>query len=575
MVYCLDEESAKAAKTISDTMLAIFQRSDIYESFTYLLQELLTRKIRVEVLHASYMDFKTGDLLPLLEITKQGKAVLLEKRRLDFQLVPPQMMENPEEPFLHIIHDVSMETRGDEMLIRRYRNIRSVVSVRLAMQEGIAFICSLFAEAPYAFGEQDAHLLQTVLSPFSGVLAYMLPNSSLPTPLPDIEEDLPLLTQGSIMSQVWRQVQKVAETDSTVLIVGETGTGKELVARALHRQSLRSHFPLVIVNSGAIAESLMDSEFFGHERGSFTGAITNHEGFFEQANGGTLFLDEVGELSASAQVRLLRVLERKEIVRVGGLRPIKVDVRIIAATHRNLPAMAMAGTFRQDLLFRLNAFPVRVPSLRERHLDIVPLTHFFINKYARKMGLTLKQGPSADELLKLSMYDWPGNVRELEHVVEHALISARTGQTCGKIQFTLNPLSGPTVHDNALMFDAPYSVGSRENAQTTEQNICHPPAANMANLARPTSYEGHARLSGLVGHEKLLSQQAETFVLDVSNWPSLDELMRRYLTLALEKCQGRIEGPKGAATLLNMHPNTFRGKLMRLGVEFKRKSAPA
>lgn len=547
MVYPLDEESAKAAKTISDTMLAIFQRSDIYESFSYLLQELLTRKIRVDVLHASYMDFNTGALLPLLEITQNGSAVLLEKRRMDFQLLPPQMMQNSEEPFLHIIHDISTEARGNEMLMRRYKNIRSTVNVRLAMREGIAFICSLFAEAPYAFADQDAYMLQTILSPFAGVLAYMLPSSALPSQHEDIEEDLPLLTQGSSMSQVWRQVQKVAETDSTVLIVGETGTGKELVARALHRQSPRCNFPLVIVNSGAIAESLMDSEFFGHERGSFTGAASSHEGFFEQANGGTLFLDEVGELSASAQVRLLRVLERREIVRVGGLRPIKVDVRVIAATHRDLPAMVKAGTFRQDLLFRLNAFPIRVPPLRERRLDIVPLTHFFINKYARKMGITLKQGPSADELVKLSMYDWPGNVRELEHVVEHALISARIGLTCGRIQFALNPLSGPTVLDSALMLGTPYNMGSTAPAECAGQN---------------SNYSAHNTFASPHEHTQ------HTFLLDISGWPSLDDLTRHYFGLVLEKCQGRVEGPKGAAALLNMHPNTLRGKMMRLGIEF-------
>ena len=226
------------------------------------------------------------------------------------------------------------------------------------------------------------------------------------------------------LRDVMEQVVKVAPLTSPVLLMGETGTGKEVIANAIHNLSPRNNGPLITVNCGAIPESLIDSELFGHEKGAFTGALTERRGRFERADKGTIFLDEIGELPPQAQVRLLRVLQEKEIERVGGTHPIKIDIRIISATHRNLEKLVAAGSFRDDLYYRLGVFPVWLPPLRDRKADIPALVEHFIEKKAREMGLhsvpTLVPG-AIDRLMK---YDWPGNVREVANVVERALIQS-------------------------------------------------------------------------------------------------------------------------------------------------------
>jgi transcriptional regulator with PAS, ATPase and Fis domain len=214
---------------------------------------------------------------------------------------------------------------------------------------------------------------------------------------------------------------KVAVTDSTVLITGETGTGKELVARAIHRQSDRVSRPFVGVNCAAIPRDLIASELFGHEKGAFTGATQQRLGRFELANGGTLFLDEVGELPAETQVALLRVLQEHEFERVGGTRPIRADVRVIAATNRDLQAAISAGFFRSDLFYRLHVFPIDIPSLRERREDICLLVEYFIDRYARKAGKHFKK-VEKKTLQVLQSYPWPGNIRELQNVIERSVI---------------------------------------------------------------------------------------------------------------------------------------------------------
>jgi len=219
------------------------------------------------------------------------------------------------------------------------------------------------------------------------------------------------------------RVAVVAPTDSTVLILGETGTGKELAARAIHARSRRSNRPMVSVNCAAIQPSLLGSELFGHERGSFTGAVSQRVGRFELADGGTLFLDEIGDLPSETQIALLRVLQEREFERVGGNHTIRVDVRVIAATHRDLKAAIAAGTFRSDLFYRLNVFPIHVPPLRERRADIPLLVGYFLRTYAGKVGRSIR---NMDEktLEMLCSYSWPGNIRELQNVIERwAIIS--------------------------------------------------------------------------------------------------------------------------------------------------------
>lgn len=228
------------------------------------------------------------------------------------------------------------------------------------------------------------------------------------------------------LKQVISQVKRVAETNATVLINGESGTGKELVAHAIHTYSNRSDGPFVAVNCGAIPLSLMENELFGHEKGAFTDARDMQYGTFERSNGGTLFLDEIGELPMDAQVKLLRVLEERKITRIGGKRSIPVDVRIVAATNRNLEEEVRKGNFRLDLLYRLNVFTVQIPPLHERKRDIPQLVDFFIHKHNRALNLTIQSITHA-AMQKIIAYDWPGNVRDLENAIQSAMILTADG----------------------------------------------------------------------------------------------------------------------------------------------------
>jgi formate hydrogenlyase transcriptional activator len=230
-----------------------------------------------------------------------------------------------------------------------------------------------------------------------------------------------IVGESAAMKSVMHQVSLVAPTDATALILGETGTGKELIARAIHQQSNRSARPFIRVNCAAIPPSLIASELFGHERGSFTGAGERRLGRFESAQGGSIFLDEIGELPMETQITLLRVIQEREFERVGSSLPVSVDVRIIAATNRNLKAAVAAGTFRMDLFYRLNVVPIEIPPLRERADDIPLLLQYFVERYARSAGKRFS-GIRSNTIEMLRAHDWPGNIRELQNVVERAVI---------------------------------------------------------------------------------------------------------------------------------------------------------
>ena len=275
----------------------------------------------------------------------------------------------------------------------------------------------------------------------------------------DLEEEIqPSQNIGNMVGEspgltgVLRAIHVVAPTDATVLIQGETGTGKELVARAIHDHSSRSRRPFVMVNCAAIPATLLESELFGHEKGSFTGAIGQKIGRFEAAHQGTLFLDEIGEIPLELQPKLLRVLQEQEFDRLGGTRTIRVDVRIVAATNRNLEQMVEQGKFRSDLYYRLNVFPVTIPPLRERRQDIPLLIRFFTDKHAKKMNRAIEEIPSS-ALDELTMYDWPGNIRELQNLVERSVILSP-----GPVLQIAAPDSLPVSDSDTLRKD----VGERE-----------------------------------------------------------------------------------------------------------------
>lgn len=284
-----------------------------------------------------------------------------------------------------------------------------------------------------------------------------------------------IVCSSPALKAVLSNIFKVAPTDSTVLISGETGTGKELVARAIHKSSRRKNYPFVTVNCAAIPSSLIASDLFGHEKGAFTGALQRRRGRFELAEGGTIFLDEVGELLPDTQTALLRVLQEREFERVGSSQPIKVDVRVIAATNRDLPADVAAGIFRNDLYYRLNVLPIEVPPLRERKADIQPLVRYFAERYARKSG---KKVPEIDKksMDLLLNYGWPGNVRELQNLIERACI----------------------IHDSTAVFIQPswLSGSSTQSTASSQSNGFKKSAHEQKALIRAALRETGGRVSG-------------------------------------------------------------------------------
>jgi DNA-binding NtrC family response regulator len=321
----------------------------------------------------------------------------------------------------------------------------------------------------------------------------------------------PMIGISERMQRVYDLITRAAPTEVTVFVTGESGTGKELVAQTIHQLSRRRMAPFLAINCGAVSATLVESELFGHERGSFTGALAQRKGWFERADGGTLFLDEIGELPLAAQVRLLRILQDGSFERVGGTRTLHADVRIVAATHRDLHAMVSEARFREDLWYRLAVFVIHLPPLRERPEDIAALASHFALRAATRFGLPALV-PTRDDVSLLAGYPWPGNIRELGAVMDRAVLLGQGRE-----------------------LEVAKALGPQGQAATS------PPGAEPAAVAAPESQS-----------------------------PALDAAMVRHIESALARSFGRIEGPFGAARVLQVNPHTLRARMRKLGIDWRR-----
>ena len=390
--------------------------------------------------------------------------------------------------------------------------------------EGMLGVLVLRARPSVDFGEEHEALVRDLVDPFTVALendhrvrelislreAVEADNRSLLSRLGRHDITDSVIGAETGLKEVMEHIDLVAPSDAPVLILGETGSGKEVVARAIHTRSRRAAKPFLRVNCGAIPSELVDSELFGHERGSFTGAVGDRKGWFERADGGTLFLDECGELPLAAQVRLLRILQDGQFERVGGERPRHVDVRIVAATHRDLESMVADGRFRQDLWYRLAVFPVHLPPLRDRLPDIPALAAYFTLRAVKRLGLP-PLAPTVEDIGLLVDYPWPGNVREFAAVIERAAILG-----VGKRLEIARALGSPG------RLSSPTPLPRREEASAAEPSL-----------------------------------------------PTLDQAMARHIEYALSRTKGRIEGPDGAAARLAINPHTLRSRMRKLGIDWR------
>jgi transcriptional regulator with GAF, ATPase, and Fis domain len=429
----------------------------------------------------------------------------IENRRMDRVRVIDRLEDDP------IAGPVAARFKASE---------QSAVVIDLVLEKTMLGILSVFTTGREKFLPEHVQMLSLLDKPCAIALSNSLrfrEVNNLKEILADdnryLQDELNKITgekvigAGQGLKEVMEMVHRVSPLESPVLLLGETGTGKEVIANAIHNLSLRKDGPFIRVNCGAIPASLLDSELFGYEKGAFTGAISQKRGRIERAQGGTLFLDEIGELSPRAQVRLLRVIQEKEIDRVGGSETVSVNIRIIAATHRNLEKMMAEQKFRADLFFRLRVFPILIPPLRERKSDIPALTRHFILLKSREMKRPRIPAATDEAMSRLMDYHWPGNIRELENAVERALILSRS---------------------DFLFFK---EIGTR-----------HPPPL-------PGSFN--------------LEPSPESF--------ELDRVMADHIRLVLDLCKGRVEGEKGAAKRLNINPSTLRKRMKKMNIPFGRK----
>ncbi|MGS0724895.1 sigma 54-interacting transcriptional regulator [Shewanella sp. 0m-11] len=505
------------------------------EQFYYQATHCLCSSLSLEVALQSYYEFvrqhipidgiflniyrpEHGDI-QFLSHVNDHQVVALNKQ----VKISPEMeagLQENDRPVIRIINDIHLDKVTSFVAPQVIPEIASVILLRMVSSDTHLGVVGFYAKKPGQFKPLHADLIEPHKDTLSLITAFNLRGRNLLRANQALSQENDNLKRAMFapdgvvgaeggLKKVMVQVDAIAALNTSVLMQGETGCGKEVIANAIHAKSNRAGKPFIKVNCGAIPDTLIDSELFGYEKGSFTGAESRKAGYFEQANGGTIFLDEIGELPLSAQVRLLRVLQNSSITRVGGFESVDLNIRVIAATHRNLQAMVHEKTFREDLWYRLAVFPINIPSLRQRRSDIPLLVQHFIEVLAAKFNLDTLPRVMPEQLAVLNNYGWPGNVRELINVLERAIIQ--------------NP-RGP------LSFD----------------------------------------LLTAVDKEEVQTQSGQTIIVDPSRASDklvpLETMISKYINHAMRITGGKLYGPGGAAELLDINPNTLKSKMKKLGL---------
>ena len=502
-VMIFDEDSLRASAL---SFKLIYRTRGLFQTCAC-LRDFLEGPLAVSRINGLYIPADWSNVITMVD-TQENRPVTMKR---EGKQLPLLLWERLDTPLIVANLDPYKERHleGDPTAEKLpFLHHRSLARLPLCRTDAYIFVINFWSNEYEAFCEEDLQALQQVTSGFAEELARDLESPTVPSNR-SLTSGSDKLVECSGLTHVRHLVEQVAPCSSTVLITGETGVGKESVADAIHELSPRRNGPLIKVNCGAIPDTLLDSELFGYEKGAFTGAMSTRRGYFEAAQGGTIVLDEIGEMSLSAQVRLLRVLENRSISRVGNPHAVSLDVRIIASTHADLQQKVKEGTFRKDLWYRLSVFPIHVPPLRERKEDIPTLLRHFLHTKAGQFDLPETIRIPKEELARLYAYSWPGNVRELEHVVERAMILAR-----GK--------------SGALHFQ----IERDEFGETPW-----------------TSVEKGG---------------------NTSDWPTLAEMENRYIRAVLEKCGGKLTGENSVTQILDIHYTTLRARMKQLGLPMPR-----
>lgn len=537
----------------------IFKSLDIEVVLEELVQ-YFAKTLKLSGIGLFGLDTERREILVLAD-TSQGRS-----KRLNRVIAISEDLENAlraknllltENSFFPQLHNNTYENKHLKEFFSYFWNQPvAVMLVPLFRSEDSFYSLTMYSFTCNTFSMQDLALCTALRQPLTMAFANMLEykqlthykealalrNSLLSEKQEGTVKEL-LSDASTTLHPLAENLPSIAQTDSTVLLLGETGVGKDLFASAIHQLSTRKDKPFVKVNCGAIPESLIDSALFGHERGAFTGAHNQQLGYFEQAQNGTLFLDEIGELPMQAQARLLHVVQFREIKRVGSKDLIRLNIRIIAATHRDLPQMIRQGLFREDLWYRLNILPLTIPPLRQRTADLPHLAAQIIRKKCMEMNIREIPRLGQQSLALMQAYPWPGNVRELENMLERALILNR-----GVGQIEIPPSFFAEQQGIAALGVAPISPSAFAP-------VC---IADTIAGASPASMQKIAPVSHT--EKDLASNPRHTI-------STLDAAIAAHIHQALESTHGKIQGPHGAAALLGLKPSTLRSKMKKLGID--------